>query len=113
MIISCRGSKESRAAHAACGLKRGDGGIQRDHRQSRRACGVWIETICRLGRYLLRTVTRRRVRGLALVDLSTICLQNLASLDTVTQIKIHENFSIDFENFMGIAIETLVPLRYV
>jgi hypothetical protein len=80
---------------------------------SRRACGVWIETICRLGRYLLRTVARRRVRGLALVDLSTICLQNLASLDTVTQIKIHENFSIDFENFMGIAIETLVPLRYV
>lgn len=74
---------------------------------------VWIETICRLGRYLLRTVARRRVRGLALVDLSTICLQNLASLDTVTQIKIHENFSIDFENFMGIAIETLVPLRYV
>ncbi|EJP31566.1 hypothetical protein HMPREF1147_1989 [Selenomonas sp. FOBRC9] len=50
---------------------------------------------------------------MALVDLSTICLQNLASLDTVTQIKIHENFSIDFENFMGIAIETLVPLRYV
>ncbi len=99
---------------------------------SRRACGVWIETVlarqpedtkivaprmrrvdCRLGRYLLRTVARRRVRGLALVDLSTICLQNLASLDTVTQIKIHENFSIDFENFMGIAIETLVPLRYV
>ena len=102
-----------RAAHAACGLKRdkqrtaiGEGG-------SRRACGVWIETICRLGRYLLRTVARRRVRGLALVDLSTICLQNLASLDTVTQIKIHENFSIDFENFMGIAIETLVPWRYV
>jgi len=80
---------------------------------SRRACGAWIETICRLGRYLLRTVARRRVRGLALVDLSTICLQNLASFDTVTQIKIHENFSIDFENFMGIAIETLVPLRYV
>ncbi|EFW29028.1 hypothetical protein HMPREF9555_01798 [Selenomonas artemidis F0399] len=50
---------------------------------------------------------------MALVDLSTICLQNLASLDTVAQIKIHENFSIDFENFMGIAIETLVPLCYV
>ena len=91
-----------RAAHAACGLKR-----------QLKARGAELETICRLGRYLLRTVARRRVRGLALVDLSTICLQNLASLDTVTQIKIHENFSIDFENFMGIAIETLVPLRYV
>ena len=102
-----------RAAHAACGLKRQLKARGAELERSRRACGVWIETICRLGRYLLRTVARRRVRGLALVDLSTICLQNLASLDTVTQIKIHENFSIDFENFMGIAIETLVPLCYV
>ena len=107
------GGDDSRAPYAARGLKLPKRHRSARHTRSRRACGVWIETICRLGRYLLRTVARRRVRGLALVDLSTICLQNLASLDTVTQIKIHENFSIDFENFMGIAIETLVPLRYV